>query len=74
MNIFQWYDLKLSSFFKMKHKICKKPTNSYKFLFIQKWFYHVIYLGNSNIFHKQFQKKLIIWKSYFGEKAMHILI
>jgi hypothetical protein len=34
MNIF-WYDLKLSSFFKMKHKICKKSAKVYKFLFIK---------------------------------------
>jgi hypothetical protein len=34
MNIF-WYDLKLSSFFKTKHRIYKESTNFYKFLFIQ---------------------------------------
>jgi hypothetical protein len=29
------YDLKLSSFLKMKHRICKEFVNFYKFLFIQ---------------------------------------
>jgi hypothetical protein len=35
MNIF-WYDLKLSSFFKMKHRICKEFAKNYKILFVQK--------------------------------------
>ncbi len=34
MNIF-WYDLKLSSNFKTKKRICKEFVNFYKFLFIQ---------------------------------------
>ncbi len=31
-----WYDFKLSSFFKMKHKICKENVHFYKFMFIKK--------------------------------------
>jgi hypothetical protein len=35
MNIF-CYDLKLSSFFKMKHKIYKECANFYKISFLEK--------------------------------------
>ncbi len=34
-NIF-WYDFKLSSFIKMKHKICKESIYFYKFILIRK--------------------------------------
>jgi hypothetical protein len=30
------YDLKLSSFFKMEHRICTKYADFYKFIFIKK--------------------------------------
>ncbi len=31
-----WYDFRLSSFFKMKHKIFKESIHFYKFVFIKK--------------------------------------
>jgi len=40
-NIF-WYDFKLSSFFKMKHKNCKESIHFYKFIFIKKWLRKII--------------------------------
>jgi len=69
INIF-WYDFKLSSFFKMKHKICKEFVHFYKFIFNKKtikiffWFIGAILI----IFHNKLHKKSLIWKSYVGEK------
>jgi len=71
--------LKLSSFFKMKHKICKESIQFYKFRFIEKWLRkNVIYWKNSNNFswqvaEKKF-KKSFVWKSHFGGKRQIIII
>jgi len=74
MNIF-WYDLKLSSFFKMKHKICKESAKVYKFLFIKNLLKK--FEAALTNFHKKLQnnsfKISLIWKNYFGEKRHAIL-
>jgi hypothetical protein len=47
-NFFLGYDFKLSLFFKVKHKICKKFLHFYKFIFII--IIIIIYWINSNHF------------------------
>jgi hypothetical protein len=67
MNIF-YKDLKLSSFFKMKDKICKESDFFYKFLFITNIL--IFFEATLTDFHNKLQKtsfkNSFIWKNYLG--------
>jgi hypothetical protein len=73
INIF-WYDMKLSSFFKMKHKICKEFLHFYKFIFIKKWLRKKFIEAILIIFHNKLPKKSfknhLYEKVFLGKKGM----
>jgi hypothetical protein len=59
-----WYDFKLSSFLKMKHRICKEFVHLYKFIFIKKMIKKKIELLGQlqSFFIISCKKKSFVWK------------
>ncbi len=75
-----WYNFKLSSFFKMKNRICKESIHFYKFIFIKNWLRrkNLTYWGKFNHFSlkvakKNIQKIICMKKIFWGKRTCMII-